>query len=159
MCWRSSGRSCPPAFSLTHLAVCAYRPTCIDSRTGPLAKLLDPVLSASPRCRLEMGGREEKGRLGHLYPGCTPSGALCCLCRVQQSQNPYQADLSTRPGSGYSSFPGLLRPQSDMREVTRPMVLLCDCPKAYLPFIHKLFVKFFPITQFENAKCFLPESD
>lgn len=51
------------------------------------------------------------------------------------------------------------RPQSDMREVTRPMVLLCDCPKAYLPFIHKLFVKFFPITQFENAKCFLPESD
>lgn len=97
----------------SHLAV-HFRLTGIDGSHRPPCHAAIPI--AFSLSEVQAGDGWQGGvRLGHLFPGYPSSGALCCLHRVQQSQNPYQTDLFGRLNSGYSAFPGLLRPKSDIR--------------------------------------------
>lgn len=141
------------SFQPSASSVCTYQLTCGDTR--PLAVLPCPLLSP-------IRGAGWRWVAGHLCPGYPSLGALCCLHPVAQSQNPYWAHLPTRLGCGYSTFPGLRRPRSDIHDPNLsldPWYYFMITLKPTYTFVYKLFIKFFSVTQFENARCFLPECD
>lgn len=141
------------AFSLPR-PLCALTSWLAEETPGPLPVLPCPLLSP-------IRGAGWRWVTGHLCPGYPSWSALCCLHPVAQSQNPYWAHLPTTLGCGYSTFPGLCRPPSDIHEPNLSLDLWYYFMIALKPtytFIYKLFIKF-SVTQFENARCFLPECD
>ena len=78
----------PVLFTLTHPALCTWRLTWTDGYLSPCAMLLPHnthVLAA------DGWQGEERGRLGHLFPGLTPCVVLCLT-----KPEPLPTDLSIR---------------------------------------------------------------